>query len=92
MYFQFIFIKALAEKFCQCFDSFFIGSTLTLHFFGQIRINTLKLYFLMFLLKTGNKCTVNIMLQDNANEILNKPGRHQLFVLSGLIVINSLQK
>ena len=65
MYFQFIFIKALAEKFCQCFDSFFIGSTLTLHFFGQIRINTLKLYFLMFLLKTGNKCTVNIMLQDN---------------------------
>ena len=26
------------------------------------------------------------------NEILNKPGRHQLFILSGLIVINSLQK
>ena len=26
------------------------------------------------------------------NEILNKPGRHQLFILSGFIVINSLQK
>ena len=26
------------------------------------------------------------------NEILNKPGRHQFFILSGFIVINSLQK
>ena len=66
MYFQFIFIKTLAEKLCQCFYSFFICCTLTLHFFGQISINALKLYIMMFLLKTGDKCTVNIMLQNNS--------------------------
>ena len=59
-------MKILTEKFCQCFYSFFICCAFTLHFLCKVSVDSLELYILMFLFQTGNKCTVNVVFQDNS--------------------------